>query len=336
MRRFALLLLVVLAVALAVALAANLSHAQIQAPATEPQTARQALLEMFLGKASDAFTRHLSQAASKALIHKGDDPATSMVQRISMIGHQMTAQAHVETFDQGPMLLISDQEEGQQKVRTEVMVEHDSLTGENDEIELSIHVYREGQPEFLPVIPRLIFSMTEEEGTWRLADATLAAHIPLTDPDYLKGVRKKQDEANENMASMRVQNLATAELHFAAQHPERGYSCNFADLMPNPDQAPNPAQANVSATTSAPSSLAGNESEGYHFAVSGCAGTPASKFQITAVPLESDSGMKSFCADESGTLRSDPHGKGTACLSQGQVIDKLEVSVPDAADSVTE
>ncbi len=328
MRRFALLLLLMLA--------ANLAQAQIQAPATEPQTARQALLEMFLGKASDAFTKHLPQAASKALIHRGDDPATSMVQRISMIGHQMTAQAHVETFDQGPTLLISEQEEGQQKVRNEVMVEHDSLTGENDEIEVSIRVYRDGQPEFLPVIPRLVFSMTEEEGTWRLAEATVAAHIPLTDPDYLKGVRKKQDEANENMASMRVQNLATAELHFASQHPERGYSCNFADLMPNPEQAPNPDPANSSATTPETSSPAGNESAGYHFAVSGCAGTPASTFQITAVPLESDSGMKAFCADESGTLRFDPHGKGTACLSQGQVIDKLEVSVPDAAESVTE
>lgn len=328
MRRFALLLLV--------ALAANLSHAQIQASATEPQTARQALLKMFLGKASDALTRHLPQAASKALIHKGDDPATSIVQIISMIGHQMTAQAHVETFDEGPTLLLSEQVEGQEKVRTEMIVEHDSLTGENDEIELSIHIYREGQPEFLAVIPRLTFSMTVEDGTWRLAEATLAAHIPLTDPDYLKGVRRKQDEANENMASMRVQNLAAAELHFASQHPELGYSCKFADLMPNPEQAPNPDQSNVAATTSAASSLPRNESAGYHFAVSGCAGTPASKFQITAVPLESDSGMKAFCADESGTLRFDAHGQSTACLSEGQVINKIEASAPDTAYSVTE
>lgn len=319
MRRFGLVLIVTLA--------ASFSQAQTQPPATQPQTARQALLEMFLGKSPDAFTKHLPQAASKALIHKGDDPASSIVQQISMIGHQMTAQGHVETFDEGPTLLLCEQEEGPQNLRTEVMVEHDSLAGENDEIELSIHVYRDGQSEFLPVIPRLTFSMTQEEGTWRLAEVTLAAHVPLTDPDYLKGVRKKQDALNENMASVRVQTLATAELHFATQHPERGYSCTLSDLVEDPEQADSAAPA------SAPTS---NESAGYHFALSGCTGTPAAKFQITAVPLESDSGLKAFCADESGTSRFDTQGRGGACLSQGQVIDKPQVSVPDSADSVTE
>jgi hypothetical protein len=57
--------------------------------------------------------------------------------------------------------VISQHEVG--KERIEGTVELDSPTGEQDEIELSIHAYRNGQPEFLPVIPRLIFPMIQEE-----------------------------------------------------------------------------------------------------------------------------------------------------------------------------
>jgi hypothetical protein len=196
-------------IALLVALAVNISlQAQTQTPPPPPQTARQALIEMFLGKNPDAFAKHLPKVASQALIRKGESPGTSLVQKISMIGRQLTAQGHAETFDVGPTLLVSEQDEGKEKVKTEVIVERDNLMGENDEIEVSIHVYRDGEPEFLPVIPRLIFSMTQEKEIWRLTEATLAAHVPLTDPDYLKGVRKKEDEASENMASARVSMIA--------------------------------------------------------------------------------------------------------------------------------
>jgi hypothetical protein len=65
---------------------------------------------------------------------------------------------------------------------------------------------------------------------------------------------------------------------------------------------------------------AADDSSGYHFSISGCQGNPASKFQITAKPIESDSEMKAFCADESGTVRFDANGKGSACLTRGQVL----------------
>src|ERR1700674_218489 len=160
------------------------SHAQTPAqPPAPPQTARQALIEMFMGKSPDAFVKHLPSVATHALMRKGENPETSVVQKISMIGRQFAAQGHVETFDEGPTLLVSEQEEGKQKVKTEVMIERDNLMGENDEIEVSIHVYRDGEPEFLPVVPRLIFTMTQEKEIWRLTEATLAAHVPLTDPE---------------------------------------------------------------------------------------------------------------------------------------------------------
>jgi hypothetical protein len=300
------------------ALTANVSaHPQTQAQKqTPPQTARQALIEMFMGKGPDSFVKHLPKVANQALIRKGENPETSMVQKIAMIGHQIAAQGHVETFDEGPMLLVSEQEEGKEKVKTEVTVERDNLMGESDEIEVSIHIYRDGQPEFLPVVPRLIFTMTQENEIWRLTEATLAAHVPLTDPDYLKGVRKKKDESDENMASGRIGMIVAAETGYAAKHPDQGYTCKLADLfgqqasmVPADEQA---AEYN--------SGLVEGEFAGYHVALSGCEGSPASKFQVTAVPAESDAGMKTFCADESGSVRFLMNGKGAACLSRGQVF----------------
>jgi hypothetical protein len=292
------------------------SGGQTQPP---PQTARQALIEMFLGKGDDAFEKHLPEVAHRALIRKGDSPANSTVQRIAMIGRQITQQGfHVETFDEGSMLLVSEQNDRRERV--EVMVEHDSFMGEEEELEVSVHNYRNGEPEFLPVVPRLIFSMKQEKEVWRLNEVTVALHAPLTDPDYLKGLRKEQDEANESMASGRVGMIASAEARYAAAHPEHGYTCNLAELFGKEEPSEGGSDAADQAPAAYDLSLAGNEFAGYRLALSGCNGSPASKYQITAAPIESDSEMKIFCADQSGYLRFTIGGKPSACFSQGQAV----------------
>ncbi len=290
-------------------------EAQEQLPPPTPQTARQALIEMFFGKEPDAFAKHLPVEARHALIHKGETPETSIVQRISMLGRQMTAQGrHVDTFDVGPTLLTSEPE-GRGQDKFEVLVDHDSLMGENDEIELSIQIEKNGQPQFLPVIPRLIFSLTMEKEIWRLSEITIAGHFPLTDPDYLKGVRKEEDEGNERAASMRVGMIVTAEKTYLAGNPSRGYTCSLTDLFGKSEtsEGQDPIQT-------PPPGWAASDSNGYHFSVSGCDSNAASRFQITAVPVESESDMKTFCADESGTVRFEAHGKGPDCLKRGQPI----------------
>src|SRR5258706_16210556 len=305
------------------ALTANVSaHAQTQAPKQRPlqppQTARQALIEMFMGKNPDAFVKHLPTVANQALLRKGENVETSMVQKIAMIGHQFAAQGHVETFDEGPTLLVSEQQEGKEKVKTEVTVERDNLMGESDEIEVSIHIYRDGQPEFLPVVPRLIFTMTQEKEVWRLTEATLAAHVPLTDPDYLKGVRKKEDESDENMASARVSMIASAEKAYATKHPDQGYTCKLADLF-RQQAATVPADEQAAEYNSG---VLDGDFAGYHVALSSCEGSPSSKFQATAIPVDSDAGLKTFCADESGAVRCMVNGKGATCLMRGQVFNQ--------------
>jgi hypothetical protein len=311
--------------------ASTLLQAQVQPPAKPPQTARQALIEMFMGKDPEAFAKHLPSVAKGALITKGETLETSMVQRISMVGRQLAAQEHVETFDDGPTLLVSEQDEGKQKIKIEVDVESDSFTGENDEIELALQIYRDGQPEFLPVIPRLTFYMLKESDVWKLSEATFAARVPLTDPEYLKGVRKKINENNETMAQGRVGMIAASEARYGAQHPSRGYTCSLSDLFGKPANS-----AGQPGMVVAPgfgigeaASFANSESLGYHFEITGCDGSPATKFQISATPLDADAAMKAFCSDESGTIRFDSSGSGAACLSQGQPVNKTEGATPN-------
>ncbi len=296
-----------------------------QTPTTTPrppQSARQALLEMFLGKGENDFTKHLPEAAHQALIHKGDSPETNVILKISAIGRQMVAGGErLESFETGPNLLISEQNDGHEKY--EIAVEHDTLLGEDDEIELSIHYYKDGQLQPLPVVPRLIFTLRQDKEIWRLTEVTAAVHAPLTDPDYLNGLRKDQNESNETAARNRVVSIAMAETNYAARHPDRGFACTLATLSaPEPGAMPgengfvyDPGQGN-------------EEWSGYRFALMGCDGTPAAKYRITAVPLESDAGMKTFCADESGAFKFVTAGKSSRCFSRGQSVNTAAVSNP--------
>lgn len=318
MRRF----LVVLSVSMA---AWTALPAQTPAASGSPpqQSARQALIEMFFGKGAGDFEKHLPSATHRALIRKGDTPDNSAVLKISQIGRQMVAQGdHIETFDLGPNLLVSEQNGGREK--TEVIVERDSLMGEDDEIELSVNYYKDGQPQFIPVVPRLVFTLKQEKEIWRLTDITASAHVPLTDPDYLKGVRKEQDESNEFQVRMRLVNIASAENRYAANYPERGYSCSLANLFER-----DPGATAGEGAPAYDSGQAGEEWQGYRFTLAGCEGKPASKYRVTAEPIDAESGMKAFCSDESGPIKSISSRKSSSCFSRGQVVDNQAARAAD-------
>lgn len=284
-----------------------------QSPQTAPQSARQALIEMFLGKGENDFSKHLPDVARQALIHKGETPESSIVLRISMIGRGLVSRGgHLETFDTGPNILVSEQAD--QHERVEIAVEHDSFMGEQDEIELSVHIYKDGQEQALPVVPRLIFTLKQEKDVWRLTEVTVAGHIPLTDPDYLKVLRKQQDESNEQMAQMRMNMIVGGEKAYAAAHPEIGYACALADLA-----APKTAPADSESGSSSYDPAQGAEEwNGYRFALAGCGAAPSSKYRLTAVPVDPDSQAKTFCADESGKIKFVTAGKPSSCFSSGQ------------------
>ena len=287
---------------------ASLALAQTQAP-PPPQTARQALLEMFTGKKDDSFQKHLPDAALHTLVRKGSNPQTSLVTQFSMFARQAQSQGnHLETFDVGSLLLSIEQNGGREKL--EVFVERDDLQGDEDQIDLSFKYYENTEIQVLPVVPRLIFSMQTEKEVWRLEKVTVQGEFPLSDPDYLKGLRDRQNKSVELMASFGVQRIAQAESNYASKNPERGYSCNLGDLFST-------AYKEGEGRFFSPE-LAKGEGDEYRFSVHGCNGAPSSKFQVLAVPADPDSGLKVFCSDQSGTVRFLSAGKPSACLSSGQ------------------
>lgn len=276
-----------------------------------PQSARQALIEMFMGKGSDDFTKHLPDATRRALIHKGDTPESSFVLRFSTIAKEISSGGeHVETFDVGPNILVSEDAGHHQRI--EVAVEHDSLLGEDDEIEISVHVYKDGEPQALPVLPRVTFTLRQEKEVWKLAEVTAAAHVPLMDEDYLSGLRKQQDESNEAAAQGRVSAIVMTETAYASNHPESGYTCSLASLFGTP-------QGEAAASNEA--APGGEEYKAYRFSLGGCDGPPATKYRLMAVPIDPESEMKTFCADQSGKVNFVASEKDSNCFSQGQTID---------------
>lgn len=307
--------------ALAITLAGTSLTAQNQ-PTPPPQSARQALIEMFLGKGENDLAKHLPDITRKSLIRKDESPESSIVLRIAAIGRSMAAQGRtVDTFDTGPNILVTEQPDHE---RVEVAVEHDSLMGDQDEIELSIHAYKDGQEDNLPVIPRLIFTMKQEKDVWLLTEITVAGHIPLTDPDYLKVLRKQQDEANEQSAQMRMNMIINGQKAYSAAHPEIGYACALSSLVPpkteSTDAEPTP--------TSFDPGQGSEEWNGYRFTLSGCGGTPSSKYRLAAVPIDSESSGKTFCADESGNVKFVTRGKASSCFSSGQELNPQPAIAP--------
>jgi hypothetical protein len=308
-----------------------------QSPAPpSPQTARQALIEMFLGKDSADFAKHLPDAARRIFLENGGSANASELSRIATFGREMVLHGEkVETFDEGATILVSEQAEGREKIL--VAVEHDSLVGETEEIELSAHFFHDGQEQSLTVIPQLIFTLKQEKEIWRLIEVTAAAHIPLTDQDYLGGLRKRQQEANESAAKMRMGFIANAETGYAAKHPERGYSCMLPALF-----APEPADDDSSVENEDGNRVqvqafydpgqANSEWNGYRFALMGCEGSPALKYQITAVPIDSDSGTKTFCADESGAVKSIEGRNGSTCFNRGEKVNPPSDSTVGSQD----
>jgi hypothetical protein len=285
-----------------------------ESAAPPQQSARQALIEMFTGKGSDDFTKHLPDEARKTLIRKGEAAEAPVVLRLATMGRELTAQGGpVETFDTGPNILVSEDPNHRQKI--EVAVEGDSLAGDEDEIELSVHLYKDGQPQSLPVVPSLVFRLQQENEIWKLAEVTVAAHLPLTDPDYLNGLREEQDKSSEQAALSRMQMITQAETTYAANHGDVGYSCTLTSLLP----------ASGESGDSVPG-LNNEERGGYNFSLSGCDGAPASKYRLLAVPVDPESTMKVFCADESGTVKLAAVDNKASCFSEGKTA--IEVATP--------
>ena len=117
--------------------------------------------------------------------------------------------------------------------------------------------------------------------------------------------------ANEASAVGSVRTLVAAEINYSATHPNTGFTCDLSDLT---------------AAGLIDSRLASGQRHGYTFSLQNCMGekegAPISKFQMTATPVTYNStGVRAFCADESGVFRQDREGSAQYCLNGGAPVE---------------
>ncbi len=305
-----------------------------------PQTARQALMEMFFSKETGTFKKHLPEVTRAALEKSG---ALDKLKQYSTVT-QIPNQGRFQTFETGPILLSVD--DPKTNVKLEVAVDKDSLVGERDDIDLSFHSYKDGQLQrTASFMPRVTFSMKMESGIWRLSAIEITLRLPLDDPDLLKKVSDSMNShigpampptmtvmnqpqmqmqpqpamerrhvlGNETMTLAAVRTILTAETTYAATYPAVGYTCTLSDLDGFGGGEPNEHQAMLIG-----SGLAGGRQHGYNFALSECAGSPASRFQLIATPSGDAFGRRTFCADQSGAIRSS--ADAASCVNDGTPV----------------
>lgn len=320
--------------------AQSTASAATQATPQAPQTARQALLDMFFGKEPGMFGKHLPAATRAALEKAG---AMASLQQYSLLVNQLQAQGqHLQTFETGSVLLIAEDPKTGQKI--EITVEDDSLHGELDDIGLTFHTHKNGQEQPSPFKSLITFTMKQEEQGWTLNEISITIHVPLADPALLKLITEKmtpqatsakststqsgtsgmltaqpeisvQPGGNEAMVIAAMRTIVTAEVTYYSSYPRVGFSCTLSDLDGFGSGERNEHQAML-----INSGLASGKRFGYVFTLAGCGGTPATRFQLTAAPNGNSFGRKAFCADESGVIRSSADGNPASCAASGTAV----------------
>jgi TonB family protein len=275
-----------------------------------PQTARQALIEMFFGTAPNHLEKHLPDTTRNAFKRMSATNGMSMLDEFSMFANMTkTGGTKFETFDTGPTLLQA--EEAEQNQKTEITVEGDNLSGDEDQIEVSLHITKDGTEQALPFIPRFTFVMKTEADIWRLNEISVTVRVPLADPDFLKNIEQQNSKQNEQGARWGLQNVISAENSYHAAHGV--YVCSLSELAAKAKQS-NGGQPPPGGLFG---ELATGKHAGYVYAISGCDGT---QYRVVAEPEIRDSGQRAFCSDENGAVRAASDGRATTCLSSGQAV----------------
>jgi len=312
----------------AVFLSASFLTAQNSAAPSSPQSARQALIEMFFGTAANHLERHLPDATRKTLHRMASASGQDALAEFSMFAMQAKAMgAGFQTFETGPILLTAQEPRGGEAQRVEITVERDDLVGDEDQIELALHMTKNGKEDTsLPFIPRFTFTMKSEADVWRLNEISVTVRVPIADPDFLKRIEDQQRTQSEQTLQWSLRSIQSAEDSYHAANGT--FACSLAALK-NVSQGSNNG-TNVQFNVLSDDLVKGKRG-GYVFAITGCDG---SGYKLVAEPASPDSGMRAFCSDESGQVRASADGKGTTCLSSGEKVQEAVKTLVLAAPSV--
>ena len=122
-------------------------------------------------------------------------------------------------------------------------------------------------------------------------------------------VLRAHNAANEASAVIDIRIINTAEVTYQAASDKREYTCDLSALRTFGIED---------------SQLLAGHRRDYDFVLQNClaaTATSPARYQIVAYPTAPNhSGMRAFCSDESGVIKSDPNGSGAACLSKGNSL----------------
>src|SRR5712691_183241 len=100
-----------------------------------PQTARQALIEMFFGTAANHLEKHLPEVTRKSLQKLGSANGQSFLSEFSMFASQAKASGTAfQTFETGPTLVSAEDPRDGSGEKVEITMERDDLVGDEDQI----------------------------------------------------------------------------------------------------------------------------------------------------------------------------------------------------------
>jgi TonB family protein len=283
-------------------------------PGATPQTARQALIEMFFGEAPNHLEKHLPDVTRQTLDRLAQTNGQNVRGLFSGLAEQANAgRAKLETFETGSTFLTFEEPAGGFFERFVLTVEQDNLVGGEDHIELAPHMFKNGKEEtLLPIVLRFSFAMKMESDVWRLSQVDATFHFPLEDPALLKGMEEHQLRQNEEMALSSVRGVVNAEKLY--QSVQGGFACTLAALGGGGQDGGARKRAYLY-----DSQLVGGKKNGYTFTVSEC---DTSHYRIAAEPTVPNSGQRAFCSDEGGTVRASADGKAATCLASGEIVEE--------------
>ncbi len=135
--------------------------------------------------------KHLPTVTREALEKSG---AMANLSQYSLIASQLEANGkNLQTFETGSVLLAGEDPKTGQKV--EITVINDVPRGDRDNIELSFQPYENGQPQRVPFMPHMTFSMKQEAHIWKLNEISVTIRVPLADRDVLVAFTESMQKA---------------------------------------------------------------------------------------------------------------------------------------------
>ena len=303
---------------------------------TSDQSPRQALIEMLSGGEAP-FKKHLTvemQAKFQNLMKASLDNAPGPLQVLLRINSSSSG-IKFQSFDIGPLLFAFYSPQEHQ--RYEVAIDSDDQRGDQDIMELSLHLVRNAVEREVPGSLRFVVNMKRQEGIWRLNALTMNATLPIGDPRILDkdkswwtpmitaAMGSSDDvtpdtpvvmEERPKMTPLRaVRMIGMAETIYAQKHPGLGYTCALSELVNIGRGMDEDGMYKFM-----DADIADGVYNGYRFTLSGCERKPARMFRVTAEPMTGRG--KAYCSDSSSTPRASDDGRGVTCLISGKIAHK--------------